>query len=187
MSAQVIPAELASDDIATALGITAKSPTPVIRLCGMPIEAGHDPAARLHVYRGKTLALTVRSIGEGARLVINGHGTGFRRGRDGVTAPPMRQNGEGLGVPDAASPAPQVNKPVGDRTRLAAVSQIERAKGGRGKRGGISEAARQAGVSRFAVMRAAKAAKRVRQPQSAGKGSDDPKPVSRGLSANGGR
>ena len=190
MSAQVIPAELASDDIATALGITAKSPTPVIRLCGMLIEAGHDPAAKLHVYRGKTLALTVRSIGEGARLVINGHGTGFRRGRDGVTAPPMRQNGEGLGVPDAASPAPQVNKSarsVGDRTRLAAVSQIERAQGGRGKRGGISEAARQAGVSRFAVMRTAKDAKRVRQPQSAGKGSDGPKPVSRGLSANGGR
>jgi hypothetical protein len=187
VKAQVIRAELVGDDIATALGITAKSPTPVIRLCVMLIEAGHDPAAQLHVYRGKTLALTVRSIGEGARLVINGKGSGFRRARAVGTAPLMRQNGEGLGVPNATSPAPQVNKParsVGDRTRLAAVSQIERAKGGRGRKGGISEAARQAGVSRFAVMRAAK---RVRRPQSAGKGSDEPKPVSRGLSAKGGR
>jgi hypothetical protein len=76
--------------------------------------------------------------------------------------PLMRQNGEG-DVPNAASHGLQVNKPVrpgGTRTRLAAVGQIERAKGGRGKRGGISEAARRAGISRFAAMRAAK---RVRQ------------------------
>jgi hypothetical protein len=161
--AQVIRAELAGDNVATALGITAKSPTPVIRLCTMLIEGGHDPAAKLHVYRGATLALIVRSIGEGARLVINGKGSGFRWASAVGTAPLMRENGEGLGVPDAASPAPRVNKParsVGDRTRLAAVSQIERAKGGRGKKGGISEAARQAGVSRSSVMRAAK---RVRQ------------------------
>jgi hypothetical protein len=162
--AQVIRAELTGDDVATALGITAKSSTPVIAFCRQLVEAGHDPTAQLHVYRGNTLALTVRSIGEGAQLVINGKGSGFRRARAVGTAPPMRQNGEGLtGVPDAASHAPQVNEPVdsmGDRTGLPAVGQIEGPKGGRGKRGGISEAARQAGVSRFAVMRAAK---RVRQ------------------------
>jgi hypothetical protein len=47
VSAQVIRAELAGNDIATALGITAKSPTPVIRLCAMLIEGGPDPAAKL--------------------------------------------------------------------------------------------------------------------------------------------
>ena len=43
----MIRAELAGDDIATALGIAAKSSTPVIRLCAMLIEGGHDPAAKL--------------------------------------------------------------------------------------------------------------------------------------------
>jgi hypothetical protein len=45
----------------------------VIALCRK--LAGHDPAARLEVYRGTTLALTVRSIGEGSRLVIIGKET----------------------------------------------------------------------------------------------------------------
>jgi hypothetical protein len=150
----------------------------------MLIDAGHDPTARMHVYRGNTLALIVRSIGEGARLVINGHGTGFRRARDGVTASPIEKTGESpISTPDAASHQLRADKPVRsveDRTGLAAVGQIEGAKGGRGKRGGISETARQAGVSRFAVMRAAK---RVRQPQSDGKASDGPKSVSVPLTA----
>jgi hypothetical protein len=37
-------------------------------LCGKLLEAGIDPAERLEIYRGSTLALRVRSIGEGARL-----------------------------------------------------------------------------------------------------------------------
>jgi hypothetical protein len=81
------------------------------------------------------------------------------RRRTGLGAPLVEQND----VNDAASHAPQVNEPVRpgrNRTRLAAVGQTERARGGRGKRGGISEAARRAGISRFAAMRAAK---RVRQ------------------------
>jgi hypothetical protein len=99
----IIRAELIGDDIAAALDITAKSPTPVIRLCQQLLDAGRDPGTRLHVYRGNTLALTVRSIGEGAQLVINGHGNGFRRRGDGVTASPMRLNGEGYVSP----PSPQ--------------------------------------------------------------------------------
>jgi hypothetical protein len=51
-------------------------------LCRQLIAAGLDPDRALEVYRGATLALTVRSIGEGARLEINPKGTGFavRRG-----------------------------------------------------------------------------------------------------------
>ena len=101
------------------------------------------------------------------------------RGRTGLGASLIEKIGESpISTPDAASHELRADTPVRsveDRTGLAAVGQIEGAKGGRGKRGGISEAARQAGVSRFAVMRAAK---RVGQPQSDGKGSDDPKPVS---------
>jgi hypothetical protein len=84
------------------------------------------------------------------------------RGRTGLGASPIEKTGESpITTPDAASHELRADNPVGDRTGLAAVGQIEKAKGGRGKRGGISEAARQAGVSRFAAMRAAK---RVRQP-----------------------
>jgi hypothetical protein len=104
--------------------------------------------------------------------------------RTGLGNPPIEKNSESLvNVPDAASHAPQGNKPVrpGEtRTRLAAVGQIERAKGGRGKRGGVSEAARRAGISRYAAMRAAKP---VRQRQDVGKGSDAQKPVSAPLTA----
>jgi hypothetical protein len=78
----IIRAELIGDDTAIALGITARSSTPVIRLCQQLLDAGHDPHTRLHVYRGQTLALTVRSIGEGARLIINSRGTAFNRARE---------------------------------------------------------------------------------------------------------
>jgi hypothetical protein len=100
-------------------------------------------------------------------------------GRTGLGAPPVEKNDEGLiTLSDASFNELLADKPVRpreDRTGLAAVGQVERAKGGRGKRGGISEAARQAGVSRFAAMRAAKP---VRAVESAEKGSDGPKPVS---------
>jgi hypothetical protein len=80
--------------------------------------------------------------------------------RTGLGAPLVAKNDEDLvNVPDAASHPLQVKKPVRpgeNRARLAAVGEIERAKGGRGKRGGISEAARRAGISRYAAMRAAK-------------------------------
>jgi hypothetical protein len=40
------------------------------------LEAGHDPATPLEAYRGSTLCLRVRSIGEGAALTV-------KDGRDG--------------------------------------------------------------------------------------------------------
>jgi hypothetical protein len=73
----VIRAELFGADESRAAGITVRSLSPVLSLCRALIEAGHDPAARVEVYRGNTLSLTVRSIGEGANLQINSHGTGF--------------------------------------------------------------------------------------------------------------
>jgi hypothetical protein len=43
---------------------------PVLALCRALIEAGHDPNTPLEAYRGATLCLRVRSIGEGAKLTV---------------------------------------------------------------------------------------------------------------------
>ena len=71
-----IRAELSSDSYATALGITVKSPSPVLALCRKLIEAGHDPNAPLEACRGDTLCLRVRSIGEAATLRMDTDKTG---------------------------------------------------------------------------------------------------------------
>lgn len=84
----VIRAELAKDNRATACGIVAQSSSPVLKLCRMLVDAGHDPATPLDVWRNGILCLRIRSIGEAAGLELNGDGTGFR---------PIRK-------PDAASP-----------------------------------------------------------------------------------
>jgi hypothetical protein len=75
--ANTIEAKLTGDAICTAEGHTVKAGTPVIVLCRALVEAGYDPASPMKVYRGDTLALTVRSIGEAARLCIAGKGNGF--------------------------------------------------------------------------------------------------------------
>ena len=90
-----IVAELIGSDTCTALGIVARGNAPALGLCRKLIEAGANPATPLDVYRGDTLCLIVRSIGESARLELNGHGTGFLPAPTGGTAPPMRSNGWG--------------------------------------------------------------------------------------------
>ena len=90
---RAIRAELAWSDHATALGIVVCSSSPVLTLCRMLLEAGHDPATPLEAWRGGTLCLRVRSIGEGARLRIRGNGVGFEITAEETRpgAPPMRQ------------------------------------------------------------------------------------------------
>jgi hypothetical protein len=75
----------------TAAGISVTNSTPVLSLCRRLLEAGHDPATRLEVYRGATLALTIRSIGEAAELEINSKGTDFVRHRDVRAASQVRK------------------------------------------------------------------------------------------------
>jgi hypothetical protein len=103
-----IRVELIGSDTAVArsLGLTTCSATPVIDLCRKMVAAGHDPAMRLVVYRGGTLALTVRGIGEAACLVINGKGSGFAV----RTAPPVREIASGLPL------APSEDAPGGSVT-----------------------------------------------------------------------
>ena len=87
-----IRAELVGSNIARAAtaGLTCCSRTPLLDLCGLLLRAGHDPRTPVEVYRGNTLALRVRSIGEAAELQIGGDGIGFRR-RQPAAAPPALQ------------------------------------------------------------------------------------------------
>jgi hypothetical protein len=70
-------AVITGSDTACAQGTTVTGPSPVLALCRKLIDAGHDPALPLIVYRGDTLALRVRSLGQAARLEVNHRGTGF--------------------------------------------------------------------------------------------------------------
>jgi hypothetical protein len=79
----------------TAAGIAGRGTTPTLALCKGLIAAGLSPDQALEVYRGATLALRIRSIGEAAGLEINGEGNGFRPARKPDAAPPMRPNGKG--------------------------------------------------------------------------------------------
>jgi hypothetical protein len=73
----MIRAVLTGSDTCTAAGLTVRASATVLAMCRQLLAAGHDPATRLQAWRGSTLCLTVRSIGEGARLEINSKGTGF--------------------------------------------------------------------------------------------------------------
>jgi hypothetical protein len=90
-----IRATLIGDDICTALGMTAQSASPVLALCRQAIEIGHDPATPLAAYRGGTVSLIVRSIGEAAALEISAHGAGFTARHERRAGPYVRANGLG--------------------------------------------------------------------------------------------
>ena len=88
---QVVRAELVGSDRCLAAGYVTRGTTPVLAMCRKLVAAGINPAASLECYRGTTLAITVASIGQGAGLEINGHGTGFRALRKGGAASPIRK------------------------------------------------------------------------------------------------
>ena len=68
-----IIAHLSSDTIVTALGLTVTSGIPVLALCRKLIESStYASSTPLNAYRGDTLSLKVRSIGEAAKLEISG-------------------------------------------------------------------------------------------------------------------
>jgi hypothetical protein len=88
-----IRAVLTGSDTYTALGMTVQSTSPVLLQCRRLVDAGHDPATPMHVYRGSTLALTVRSIGEAAQLRVGSHGVGFEADPACGASPPVRHPG----------------------------------------------------------------------------------------------
>ena len=96
----IIHAELAWSDTATALGIVARSSSPLIHLCGKLISSGVDPETLLEAWRGHTLALKVSSIGVGARLCVKSAGNG-----PPLFAPDRAWGGAIAPLVDANSPA----------------------------------------------------------------------------------
>jgi hypothetical protein len=72
-----IEAKLTGKAVVAAEGYTVRDQLPVIALCRLLLAEGFDPASPMHVYRGDTLALKVRTIGEAARLRPATEGRGF--------------------------------------------------------------------------------------------------------------
>ena len=90
--------------------VVTRGHAPVLAMCRALIAAGYDPSRPLHVYRDKVLALTVRSIGEGAKLTVKDGSTG-RPGFRNVAVPEART------LPSVASPGlepPEANEPIGE-------------------------------------------------------------------------
>ena len=74
-----IRAELSSDSLCSALGLTVRSPSPVLALCRQLVACStYGSSTPLDAYRGDMLSLRVLGIGEAARLEVNSGGTGFR-------------------------------------------------------------------------------------------------------------
>jgi hypothetical protein len=90
-----IRANLTGSNQCRAAGYTVRAAAPILATCRWLIEVGHDPDRPLHCYRGATLAITVTSIGQGARLEINGDANGFRPLRKPDAAPPVAPRRQG--------------------------------------------------------------------------------------------
>jgi hypothetical protein len=69
--------ELSSDNWCRIGTVTATGKTPVLAACRALLAQGVNPDTAVEIYRGATLALRVRSIGEAAALEMNSKGTGF--------------------------------------------------------------------------------------------------------------
>ena len=94
VKSSVIHATLAGSHTARALGLVVHGPSPVLLLCRQLVELGQNPDRPLDAWRGKTLCLSIRSIGEAAQLKVNNRGTGFVKAARGVRAgPPVRFGG----------------------------------------------------------------------------------------------
>ena len=70
MNGAVIVAQLIGDDTAQAGDIVVRSRSPVFALCRALLAAGANSNSRLECFRGSVLALTVKTIGIGAKLTI---------------------------------------------------------------------------------------------------------------------
>jgi hypothetical protein len=99
-----IRGDLIGSNQASAAGIVATGHAPVLRLCRALVEAGHDPALSLEIYRGNTVCLRIRSLAEGAAMAVRDNAQGrprfVRFVQDGqetcAAAPPIAPNGRGL-------------------------------------------------------------------------------------------
>jgi hypothetical protein len=104
-----IVAAITGSDTAVALDTAVRSHSPVLCLCRALLGAGMDPNQPLHAFRGDVLALTIRTLADGAWLEVSQHGTGFtaRRERRAATSIAVTAAGptEGPGCAGRASEA----------------------------------------------------------------------------------
>jgi hypothetical protein len=104
-----ILAQIVGDDSCAAEGFTATGHAPILALCRKLIEASFDPRRPLHAFRGTMLCLTVRSLREGAALIVktSGNGAPVFAPLDGAAAPPRALGPEdrGISTPEAVAPA----------------------------------------------------------------------------------
>src|SRR5262249_7875885 len=109
-----IRATLIGSDRCEAEGISACGYGPVLELCRELVAAGFSPACPLEAWRGETLCLRVRSIGDAAELTVadDRHGTPRlrrlqERPQGYAAGSPVAQTGNGWGVPTPAHRATQ--------------------------------------------------------------------------------
>ena len=82
-------AQLSGSDTCSAAGITATGHAPILAMCRQLLQVGLNPDQALEVYRAGILALTVRSIAQGARLTVEDDSRGtprFRPWRGGAAS-----------------------------------------------------------------------------------------------------
>jgi hypothetical protein len=101
---------------------TRKGDSIVCALCRRLVEAGHDPATPLEAYRGDSLALKVRSIGEAAGLTVRETEWGPRLAPYQPFGAEVRSAIEGGFSPqhlaqDASSGDPPMSDPYGPEQR----------------------------------------------------------------------
>jgi hypothetical protein len=85
-------------DRCEAEGHTVRAYAPVLAMCRKLLAAGYDPAMPLEAYRGDTLCLKVRAIGESAQYTVKDDNRGTLR--------LQRYQKPALGVATAAPIAP---------------------------------------------------------------------------------
>jgi hypothetical protein len=120
-----ICAKLVDSDRCEAEGIIACAYAPVLALCRQLVAAGFNRTSPLEAWRGETLCLRVRSIGEGARLTVadDRHGTPrvrrqHKRPQGYVAGSPVAQNANGreVAIPAQATTTAMHNTTTGMAT-----------------------------------------------------------------------
>jgi hypothetical protein len=93
---RIIRAEIIGENKCRAEGYTVQAPAPVFALCRKLIAVEFNPSMRLEAWRGNTLALTIRTLAEGAALSVDESRSSFCRWKPfsrAAVSPPMRRNG----------------------------------------------------------------------------------------------
>jgi hypothetical protein len=99
--AHAVRADLIGSDTCTANGLTARGPAPVLALCRILIQHGHNTDDPMEVYRNGTLSFRVASLREGARFTVEDDKMGrprfrlWRERRGGAASPSEKTRPDG--------------------------------------------------------------------------------------------